>query len=861
MRRSLPNRSRSTNPSSSSASSTAAVPLPTALSVLQSGTHGRERRLERQIHKVDLQRARRYGMEEKQRNGRIRYTYKGIVFIYDPYDNREVTSFPSKDANRPQDHPHNHFNKNDPIGRHSQQQQQHCISPTKPVRLELKPEHNTDSAKLRHCLKRTEWNRDPSSSWTSHSVLVVDMSGSMRRDDVPGARCRSDAVWFTLARDFVARQLLSSHNHNNYYRTTTSATTASPKERNVVSVVVMRDGKATIPFQKEPLDWYLYNQFVQMREWSTMRPRGQGNFFPALQTAAKLLELSEQQQQPLSPSTAAASSSSLCALSLLVVSDGRPSDRPQRIKDLVADMAKRYRRRLTFLCLGVAASDDRFSLLQELVLQARAYGCVADFHQQPQLLGLESLSHAITTFASSVSQSQTELTSVRAEGNNKHVRVKSVVAERRDAPDDVSLTDQWKVYSNASTSRYVQRVWAWSHQRNDFCYLQDPRCVGCFRECTTSFSVSCQRQIGRLCPHCQTCVVCTDCEDKRRNRNNDDDNDDDKGGIHTAAQCFRFLQDCKSGKLIKSNPLPSWSVALKTPIWGEGAERIVRKIRCLNERGAFHGPKMVAKESRFIDMEDHNYYQRMNYHREFLRTQSLASELAQKFNSALDRLEQQQQQLHPPVASNNKNRRTMPRIQFLEPLVLEVMEDGHEFNILVEPMLEGTYEKFNNNMGYVKKEPSSNESSSMMMSLLLQQRNELEQLDAIVEEDTENDPRNDNNEQPQPQPQESLSSEEEGRCLFHSSDFPQAFSHFTYEVSNRQLMVVDLQGVYSAEKRVFVLTDPVIHKRRSNKVLRNWSFGRTDRGLKGIKAFFQTHQCSPVCQMLGLCPRGTSLNP
>ena len=38
--------------------------------------------------------------------------------------------------------------------------------------------------------------------WTSHSVLVVDMSGSMRRDDVNGGRCRSDGVWIALASDY-----------------------------------------------------------------------------------------------------------------------------------------------------------------------------------------------------------------------------------------------------------------------------------------------------------------------------------------------------------------------------------------------------------------------------------------------------------------------------------------------------------------------------------------------------------------------------------------------------------------------------------------------------------------------------------
>ena len=51
-------------------------------STLLSAVHDRQRRGERGIEKIDLQRARRYGMREYQDNGRIKYTYGGVVFIY-----------------------------------------------------------------------------------------------------------------------------------------------------------------------------------------------------------------------------------------------------------------------------------------------------------------------------------------------------------------------------------------------------------------------------------------------------------------------------------------------------------------------------------------------------------------------------------------------------------------------------------------------------------------------------------------------------------------------------------------------------------------------------------------------------------
>ena len=62
-------------------------------SELISTLHDRERRVERQIEKITLQEARRYGMAEKSSKGRIKYTYAGHVFIYDPRQNRAITSW------------------------------------------------------------------------------------------------------------------------------------------------------------------------------------------------------------------------------------------------------------------------------------------------------------------------------------------------------------------------------------------------------------------------------------------------------------------------------------------------------------------------------------------------------------------------------------------------------------------------------------------------------------------------------------------------------------------------------------------------------------------------------------------------
>ncbi len=64
-------------------------------------------------------------------------------------------------------------------------------------------------------------------------------------------------------------------------------------------------------------------------------------------------------------------------------------------------------------------------------------------------------------------------------------------------------------------------------------------------------------------------------------------------------------------------------------------------------------------------------------------------------------------------------------------------------------------------------------------------------------------------------------------------------------------------GVFTIKSdgsRCYELTDPVIHKHRkkNKKKFQRLTFGRTDRGEKGMKAFFETHVCTDVCRLLGL---------
>ncbi|TMW56396.1 hypothetical protein Poli38472_006406 [Pythium oligandrum] len=71
---------------------------------------------------------------------------------------------------------------------------------------------------------------------------------------------------------------------------------------------------------------------------------------------------------------------------------------------------------------------------------------------------------------------------------------------------------------------------------------------------------------------------------------------------------------------------------------------------------------------------------------------------------------------------------------------------------------------------------------------------------------------------------------------------PQAFSHFTYEASNHEVLAVDIQGV--GDK----YTDPQLHTLNGN------DFGKGNLGVLGFQKFLSSHRCNSICRYLKLPP-------
>uniref|UniRef100_K3WDA8 Alpha-type protein kinase domain-containing protein n=1 Tax=Globisporangium ultimum (strain ATCC 200006 / CBS 805.95 / DAOM BR144) TaxID=431595 RepID=K3WDA8_GLOUD len=126
------------------------------------------------------------------------------------------------------------------------------------------------------------------------------------------------------------------------------------------------------------------------------------------------------------------------------------------------------------------------------------------------------------------------------------------------------------------------------------------------------------------------------------------------------------------------------------------------------------------------------------------------------------------------------------RVEFLEAWILQLMpsgeEDASDITLRgticgVEPFIAGEYHKHNNNFGFV----------------------------SDLERNT-----------------------------------PQAFSHFTYEASGHQILVVDIQGVGDH------YTDPQIHTRRGKE------FGKGNLAIRGFERFLESHRCNPICRYLKL---------
>jgi Mg-chelatase subunit ChlD len=723
----------------------------TSLITILSSEHGRMRRAQRDISKRDLQEALKHGEVSNAWGGRCRVEYNGIIFITDSTQRREITAFPAPHDMAPYDY-----------------------------------DEMVEREKLKSVMA------EKPELFKSHTVLVVDCSGSMMTKDIALFRDRQQAAYSTIAVEFVAEQLFNGTANNS----------------DVVSLIEF-NSDATVVFEREPFSWFLYNQILSRRDTRKFEDRerhrirdtcvplsGDSNYIPALKQAVKLLKEDFHDK---------------CALSLMFLSDGAPTDAqangltPLATQRLICarmeSIASKFGGRLTVQTIGFGNQCHDFSVLQQMVDACKR----SSPETKAEFVYCDKISHAIGTavssFVTSLTETRTSLMHGRASKYTKRV-VPGEEGGKRNLKD-------WDCFE------IILHYAGYDPKRKQFLR-------------SSSLPPGARRRENRE-------------EFNRRVR----------------------------------SPPPLLAISRKH--CGTGAERFAFRCsladRLLNSRARLVLGPMVAKETNSVERVEEN----IEFHKYFLQTQSLAAHLANEFNKRLRALP-------------SFNESTTPRLEFLQCSVLELKDSaypGGKRHILLEKMLDTErypWRKWNDNAGTVNGRVAhvpidvDYEMARLKSGLEMARVDGVAHLLAIAEgnsdeadeddeeeddedsdedDEEEDDDEKDNEDYEEEEEEGDTDSEEYSTSSRSSndtnpSDYLQAFTHFTYLFTNKKVMVCDLQGVYNCDMvpPTFELTDPAIHYRSS--VGRVMVFGRTDKGVGGMRLFFHTHKCSEICKWMRL---------
>lgn len=294
-----------------------------SLITIISTDHGRIRREQRDISKRDLNLAVKHGTRQPV-GGRWMIVHEDVVFIVNRSMTKEVTAYPEP------------------------------LSP-----IPLSPEEREMHRKTISLVRLKP------SLCKSHTVLVVDRSGSMNTHDIYMHRDRLTAAYHNLAVEFVGEQILNGTANN----------------RDMVSLVEFEQN-ATLVIDHEPTTWVTYNKLLSRRKNERFvdrqadleRDYWKSNYLPALESAEEQLRSRD------TPS---------CALSLLFISDGSPTDARasgltsdgarQRIVAKVKDISDEFGARLCMTFVGFGNHSGDFQVMQDMAKAVSESGSKAEF--------------------------------------------------------------------------------------------------------------------------------------------------------------------------------------------------------------------------------------------------------------------------------------------------------------------------------------------------------------------------------------------------------------------------------------------------------------------------------------------------
>uniref|UniRef100_A0A0G4IDI3 Alpha-type protein kinase domain-containing protein n=1 Tax=Chromera velia CCMP2878 TaxID=1169474 RepID=A0A0G4IDI3_9ALVE len=772
--------------------------------------HGRLRQEQRRISTVDLQAAIKHGTRTRTfcltgpntGQPRWKFEYRGTTYITDDSCTQQITCWSEGLSFNP---------------------------------VEITAEMQERMEKHRRFLRAHPENI------SEHTVCVIDQSGSMKESDIPGARNRSTAVFSAILLDFFLESFVNGQGDSD----------------DVLTIMDMRD-KASVLLYKEPLDAMTWNKIVAMVTGVT--PRGQGYFIPAFRALHRLLlkDIGSGQDHNVHA---------------IFLTDGSPSDHMElrglyggiaqevvlgRVTGLVRLIAQTMGPRLKFTFLGFGSGSARrgfkMSNLSVLAEAAKTGGCVEAVARDAG-----SSSTELSTTFSSVSASTKVHRSSLALGQ-------SMMEQRRLPIDRAPLSEQLQRFKLPDreffeivsvSSHRVQRVKFVKEFEGGDQFVRDTR--------------------RRLVP-----------------------------------QALPFLDPAADGLAIRRIP------------FAKGGERyafVAREVKnsADPQRCQFVGEWLVAKQTRVAQSNPRGF------HIKYVQLQQKASFLAKKFNQRLKWLEISQGISLPHVefidsfvyawqkqasSSGDQTRGDVTGLSSAGPDEHVVLWSSAETECLVEPVLsaELKFEKFNNNAGHVCEtaaradrgdaevermlapdSQSQHPEGSMAPSTgglagLGQPVGQAPGLGAIEEgdedEEEEEEERGGGGGGAQDAADQKLWEDGEkyrwGRYLqslqadprgglrlrlLPPGEVAQSYSHYSFEFSKRELVVVDLQGKVERRgaegRQVIRLTDPAIHTHTCRDLAASHPanrlrWGITDKGERGVRDFFRSHKCNELCHVLGI---------
>jgi hypothetical protein len=709
----------------------------TSLLTIESSAHGRLRRAQRNIDKKDLQAALKYGVKEHARPCRKTGAKRWkYTFRHIVYITEETEENSSKEITS-------------------------WIEPMPLPEVFVTPEEIANQEKISERLARNP------QMCTSHTILIVDHSASMATSDIPEYRHRSDAVYCCLAIDFLSEQLHSGN--------------ASPSD--VVTLIEMRD-QGTVAFSFQPISNALINMMIQRRTQYSSWPRSHGNYIPSLILAEEILNKHINHPH--------------CALVLMLLSDGKPSDKldcgyetntqlkyRRMMRPYIHSIAAKFNKQLVVQTIAFSNSqfENEFLVLKDLADYSSELGARGSFVQSS--LKDTNLGITLTSLSSNLTQTRTQLTTVMFEKRKRTLR--NVFLLAGNSSTVYHAGHYWNIYPHSSLF-----AWRWD-KLNEY---YDWRRARFFNSETQGVAIS-EDVFGEGAER----IVFLVQEIKWT---------EDKSvqflGQPLAGKETRFVED----EHMKEEFHTSFCTTQKDAF--RFARKFNERLELISQVKGGIGGLLTIK---FLDCNVYGLsasddpVQGDDFERFLLVEELLDKKKYKKWNSNCGFVDGKQEEnsgkaeLEIEDPWENRSR----KVSFSEKL---------------EQIIPNSTAP---DRSYAKKPSIHNDDNEEKCSLTYAT------------------------------PSRSQKNIKSTLLQSSVSDYLQAFSHWTYVYSKREKLVCDLQGVFDELNNVVSLTDPVIHCEENRGKKTGNAYGRTNQGRSGMDSFFKSHTCTPVCKVLGIDPR------